>query len=75
MLIVVRLGFGRRDVPDRLQQASKVEPVHPLLGRQFDDLAALPRAAVDHLGFVESIDRFGQCIVAGVTLAKACCST
>jgi hypothetical protein len=42
---VVRLGLGRRDVADGLQQAMVVEPRDPLQRRQFDRLARLPRSA------------------------------
>ena len=50
--IVARLGLGGRDVPDRLEEALVVEPVHPLEGGVFDGFKAPPRAtAADDLRF------------------------
>ena len=48
--IVARLGFGRREVSDRLEQPPVVEPVDPFEGCELDRLKAAPRpAAVDEL--------------------------
>ena len=50
MRIIARLGFGRREVSDRLQQPPVVEPVDPFPRRELDRLEAAPRpAAVDEL--------------------------
>jgi hypothetical protein len=65
-LIVVRLGFGRWDVPDRPQQALVVEPVDPLERGQFDVLQILPGTAVNDFCLVETVDRFGQRVVVGI---------
>jgi len=39
--IVARLGFGGRNVADGLEQASMVEPVHPLEGSELHRLVGL----------------------------------
>ena len=54
--VVACLGFGRRDVADRLQQPAIVEPVDPSQCRELDGLEAPPR----------SVDRFGESIVVAV---------
>ena len=61
--VVVGLGFGRRDVADRLEQAPIVEPVDPFEGGILYGLEAAPRAAsVDDFRFVETVDGFGQAL-------------
>jgi beta-lactamase superfamily II metal-dependent hydrolase len=66
--VVACLGFGRRDVADRLQQPAIVEPVDPGQCRELDGLEAPPRsAAVNDLCLVEAVDRFGESIVVAVT--------
>jgi len=58
------LELGRRDVPDRLEQAAVVEPVDPLQGGVFDVVDALPGAAApDQLGLVPPDDGLGQGVV------------
>ena len=48
----------------------RVEPVDPLEGGVLDGFEAAPRSSpVDHLGFVEVVDRLGQSVV--VTVANA----
>ena len=46
---LLRVGMvprlGGRDLPDRPERASVVEPVHPLEGGKLDGLEAAPRAA------------------------------
>lgn len=65
--IIACLDFGRRDVADWLQQPTIIEPVYPLQCRELNGLKAPPRAAsMDDLGFVETIDRFGERIVVTV---------
>jgi hypothetical protein len=73
--IVLRLGFGGRDVADGLEQPLVVEPVEPFEGGVFDGLEVAPRATpVDHLGpfgeaqdrLVKAIDRLGQSVVIAV---------
>src|SRR3954463_16479882 len=62
--IVARLGLGRWDVADRLEEAPIVVPVDPLQGGELDRLHAAPRAApADHLGLEQAIDRLGQAVV------------
>jgi hypothetical protein len=54
------LGFGRRDVADGFEQPTMVEPVDRLEDGILDRLEATPRPTpVDHLGFVEAVDRLG----------------
>jgi hypothetical protein len=66
----VGFGFCGRDIPDRLEQAAVVEPVHPFEGRLFDGLEAAPRSAsVDDLGLKQAVDRLGQRVVATVAQA------
>ena len=68
-----RLGFGGRDIADGLEKAAFVEPVDPFEGGELDRFEAAPGAApVDHLGFVEAVNGFGEGIVGGeVAVADA----
>ena len=59
--------FGWWDVADRPQQAFVVEPVDPIERGQFDRFQVPPRATVDHLRLVQSVDRLGQGVVVGIT--------
>jgi len=64
---VSRFGLGRRDVADRLEQATVVEPVDPFEGCELDGLAGSPRPPpVDDLGLVETVDGLGQSVVVAV---------
>src|SRR5215212_6623299 len=68
--MVVRLGLGRRDVADRLEETTSVEPVHPFEGGELDGLGRLPGPAPpDHLGLEQADDTFGQRVVVGITYA------
>jgi hypothetical protein len=68
---VVCLGLGGRDVADGLEKAAVVEPVDTGKGREFNSLDAFPgRLAVDHLGFVEAVDRFRECVVIRISNAS-----
>ena len=70
--VVVGFGFGRRDVPDRLEQSAVVEPVDPFQRGALDGLEAAPRAAaMDDLGLEEPNDRLGEGVVAGFGLRPA----
>ena len=65
--IVAFLGFGWRDVADGLQQPAIAEPGHPRQRRELDSLECPPRSArMDDLGFVETVDGFGESIVVAV---------
>src|SRR3954463_423125 len=65
--MVARLGLGGRDIPDRLEKATFVEPVDPFEGGELDRFEAAPGAApMDHLSFVEAVDGFGEGIVVAV---------
>ena len=67
-VVVALLGLGRRDVADGLQEPSVVEPIDPFEGGELDGLEAAPRSApMDHLGFVEAVDGFGESIVIGIS--------
>ena len=67
MRIIALLGLGRRDVADRLEEPSVVEPVDPFKRGQLDCFEVSPRpSSVDHLGFVEAVDRLGERVVVGV---------
>ena len=62
--VVALLGLGRRDVADGLQEPSVVEAIDPFEGGELDGLeAAIRSAPMDHLGFVEAVDGFGESIV------------
>src|SRR3954447_6633482 len=66
--IVGGLGLSGRDVPDRLEETAVVEPVDPFESGKLDGFEAAPGAApMDHLGFVEAVDGFGEGIVVAVT--------
>jgi len=72
--VVAFLGFGRRDVADRLQQPAMVEPIDPGQRCELDGLEGSPRpATMDDLGLVEAIDRLGECVVIAVTDAAGAC--
>ena len=69
--IVARLGFGGRDIADRLEEAPMVEPVDPFQGGKLDRLEAAPGTApMDHLGFVEAVDGFGEGIDAPMSVKQ-----
>ena len=60
-------GLGRGNIPDGLQQAVVIEPLHPFERGPFDGFPALPRrAAMDQLDLVEATDRLGQAVVVGI---------
>src|SRR3954469_18208512 len=64
---VVLLGLGRRDVADGLQQPAIVEPVDPFQRCELDGFERPPRPApMDDLGFVKSVDGFGQSVDAPI---------
>jgi hypothetical protein len=70
--IVARFGLGRRDISDRLQQSSMIEPVDPFEGGELDGFEVAPWAAPpDDFGFVEPVDRLGERVVEGSTPALA----
>jgi hypothetical protein len=65
--VVALLGFGGRDVADRLEEAPGVEPVHPIEGGELDGLQRPPRAAApDDFGLEQANDGFGERIVVGI---------
>ncbi len=70
--VVAFLGFRRRDVADGLQKAAIIEPVDPFQRRKLDRLEVPPGpASMDDLCLVETVDRFGECVVVGTKPAWA----
>jgi len=62
------LGFGWRNVADGPKKPSMVEPVHPFECCELNGFEVAPlSSAMDDLGLVEAVDRFGQRIVVAVT--------
>ena len=65
--VVGDFRFGGRDVADRLEQATVVEPVDPFEDGELDGFEIAPRpSAMDELGFEQPVDRLGQDIVVAV---------
>ena len=65
--IISIFSFGRRNVADGLQQPTMVETVDPFERRILDGFEAAPGSApVDHVGFVEAVDRLSQSVVVAV---------
>ena len=61
LAIVRRFGLCRRPVPDRLEDSSVAEPIHPVERCELHRLQASPRAAgLNHLGPVQPDDGLGQ---------------
>ena len=68
--IVARFGLGRRDISDRLQQSSMIEPVDPFEGGELDGFETAPGpASMDDLGLVEAVDRLCERVVVAVANA------
>ena len=66
--IVARFGLGGRNISNRFEQATIVEPVDPFESGEFDRLGTAPRTApMDDFGFEQSIDGFSERIVITVT--------
>src|ERR1700761_4896302 len=66
--IVTRFGLGGRDISDRFEQATIVEPVDPFEGGKFHGFCTAPRAApMDHLGLEQAVDGFGERVVVAVS--------
>lgn len=50
------------------QEPPVVEPVHPFQRGEFDGFKASPwPAPMDHFGFVEAVDGFGESVVLGIS--------
>ena len=65
--IVGGFGLGGRDVADERESRRLLNQSHPFEGGVLDGFHRTPRAAaVDDLGLVETVDRFGQGIVVAV---------
>jgi hypothetical protein len=59
--MIALFGLHGRDVADRLEKASGVEPIDPLEGGELDRLEAAPGTAPpDHLRLEETDDRLGE---------------
>jgi len=64
----MRFCLGGRDISNRFEQSTIVEPVDPLEGSEFDRFGTSPWATpVDHLGLEQTVDRFGERIVVAVS--------
>ena len=69
--IVARLGFGGRDIADRLEEAPMVEPVDPFQGGKLDRLEAAPGTApADHLGLEQADNRLGESVDAPMSVKQ-----
>jgi hypothetical protein len=65
--IILIFGLGGEDVADGLQQPTMVEPTDPFKRGVLDGFEAAPGSApLDHLGFIETVDRLGQSVVVAV---------
>ena len=65
--VVSLLGFSGRDIADRLQQSSFVEPVHPFQRGELGGFERSPRSVpMNDLGFVEAVDGLGEGVVVRV---------
>src|SRR5207248_3666647 len=61
LLIVTRLKLGWWDIADSAVQTPPVPPIHPAGGGQLQWVPRPPGPLfVDHLGFVETVDRLGH---------------
>jgi len=64
LIIIAGFDLGGRDISDRLEEASIVEPVDPFEGGELDGLEVAARSApMDDLGLVEAVDRLGEGVV------------
>ena len=66
----MRFCLSGRDISDRFEQATIVEPIDPFEGGEFDRLGTAPRAAaVDYLGFEQVVDGIDLAAVALTSFA------
>ena len=76
--VVSLLGFGWRDVADRLEDAAVIEPVDPFESGVFHGFEGFPwPAPVDHLGLEQAVDiywrpEFAQCSRCRTLRALSC---
>ena len=69
---ILRLELCWWNVPERPQQSSRIEPVHPRHGGERHGLEGAPRALPsNHLRLVQADHRLGEGIVRGIALAAA----
>jgi hypothetical protein len=65
--VILLLGFGWRDIADRLEKPSMVEPADPFECCELHRFETAPwPASMNDLGLVKSADRFSQSIVVPV---------
>ena len=65
--VIGGFDLGGRDVSDRLEKASVVEPVGPFECRELDGLEGTPGSApMDHLGLEQADDGLGERIIVAV---------
>ena len=69
--IVGGFGLSGRDVADRSEETSVIEPADPFEGGELDRFEVAPGAApMDQLGFVEAVDGFGEGIDAPMSVKQ-----
>ncbi len=70
LLIISSFGLSRRDIADRSEQPSIVEPVNPFKRGHLNGLQVAPRPTLlDDLCLVQSVDRLGQRVVVRIAHA------
>jgi hypothetical protein len=66
--LVTRFRLGGRDISDRFEQATIVEPIDPFEAGEFDRFGTPPGTTpVDHLGLEQTVDRLGERVVVAVS--------
>ena len=66
--IITRFGLGRGNISARLQQSPVVDPVDRFQRSELNLFNITPRSfSPDRLGFVKTVDRLHESIVAGVS--------
>jgi hypothetical protein len=67
LLIVTCFILGRRDVPNRFEQPSMVEPIYPVERGEFDRLERSPRSLpANHFRLEEANHRLGEGVEAPI---------
>ena len=70
LAIIHRFELRRRHVTNRFEQPAVIKPIDPIERGVLDIVEMTPgTAAVNDLGFVESDDRLGECVVVRVAYA------
>ena len=61
--VVGAASASARDAADGLEEATGVEPIHPVQSGEFDSFDAVPGLAMDYLGLEQAVDCLGQGVV------------